>query len=100
MRGEEAVPSDPTDRATCDGRARDTGPDASLADADDEETLILSPRSVLPPRRQRGRPRGSKPRPPALAIEEILTWADAHRDRTGEWPKATSGVIPESPREK
>jgi hypothetical protein len=27
----------------------------------------------------------------------VLTWADAHRDRTGRWPNAYSGPIPEAP---
>jgi hypothetical protein len=27
----------------------------------------------------------------------VLTWTDAHRDRTGSWPNAFSGVIPEAP---
>jgi len=31
---------------------------------------------------------------PALTIEKILAWVDAHRERTGEWPTQTSGVIP------
>src|SRR5262249_14430520 len=27
---------------------------------------------------------------------QILAWADAFRERTGDWPLATSGVIPEA----
>src|SRR5438270_444564 len=37
---------------------------------------------------------------PDLAVEQILSWADAHRARTGAWPTADSGFIPEAPREK
>jgi hypothetical protein len=35
-------------------------------------------------------------RKPRLTIDEILRWADAHRARTGQWPKNRSGSIPES----
>jgi hypothetical protein len=38
-------------------------------------------------------------RPPLLEIEQILVWADAHHARTGEWPTAMSGLIPEAPGE-
>jgi hypothetical protein len=31
--------------------------------------------------------------------EEILAWADAHHERTGQWPRLWSGVIPEAPGE-
>lgn len=34
--------------------------------------------------------------PPSLTIEAILTWADAYHQRTGKWPTAFSGPIPES----
>lgn len=30
---------------------------------------------------------------PQFSIEQILSWVDAHRERTGEWPKKGSGVI-------
>ena len=30
---------------------------------------------------------------PALTIEQILMWADAHRAKTGEWPKKESGQV-------
>jgi hypothetical protein len=33
---------------------------------------------------------------PALSIEQILQWADAHHQTTGAWPTAKSGKIPES----
>src|SRR5262249_32140245 len=34
--------------------------------------------------------------PPRLTIEQILAWADAHHARTGRWPNAKSGPIPEA----
>jgi hypothetical protein len=44
--------------------------------------------------RERGRRnRGSLPH---FTVEQILTWADAHFQRTGQWPKANSGPIPEA----
>ena len=36
---------------------------------------------------------------PPLTVEQILTWADAHHARTGSWPHAWSGPIPEAPGE-
>lgn len=33
---------------------------------------------------------------PRLTIKQILQWADAYHARTGLWPTATSGVVPES----
>ncbi len=33
---------------------------------------------------------------PPLTPETILTWADAHHQRTGDWPSADSGIIPNS----
>src|SRR5216683_62911 len=33
---------------------------------------------------------------PDLSETQILTWADAHHQRTGEWPKANSGTIPDT----
>lgn len=36
---------------------------------------------------------------PKLTVETILVWADAHHQRTGEWPKPHSGPIPEAPGE-
>jgi hypothetical protein len=32
-----------------------------------------------------------------LTVEQILEWADAHFIRTGQWPTANSGAIPEAP---
>jgi hypothetical protein len=37
---------------------------------------------------------------PDLTIEQILKWADAHRMRTGQWPKVKSGEVLEAPGEK
>jgi hypothetical protein len=36
---------------------------------------------------------------PPLTVEEILAWADSHRQRCGEWPTRYSGAIPEAPGE-
>ncbi len=36
---------------------------------------------------------------PPLSREQILTWADAYRRRTGCWPDRNSGPIPEAPGE-
>jgi hypothetical protein len=51
------------------------------------------PRSKLQPPRRRP---PTLP-PPPLTVAEVLTWADAHRDRAGRWPNAYSGPIPEAP---
>jgi hypothetical protein len=37
--------------------------------------------------------------PPALTIEQILSWADRHRERTGAWPHAEAGPVPGVPGE-
>ncbi len=34
-----------------------------------------------------------------LTVDQILNWADEHHRRTGTWPKAASGIIPEVPGE-
>jgi hypothetical protein len=34
-----------------------------------------------------------------LTVRQILAWADAHHERTGQWPTAASGPIPEAPGE-
>ena len=34
---------------------------------------------------------------PALSIEQILAWADAHHERTGNWPNGRSGRVAEDP---
>ena len=36
---------------------------------------------------------------PRLSTSQVLAWAKAHRRRTGAWPSATSGPIPEAPGE-
>jgi hypothetical protein len=36
---------------------------------------------------------------PRLSLQLILTWADAFRRRTRQWPSSRSGLIPESPRD-
>ncbi len=36
---------------------------------------------------------------PRFSESQILMWADAFRRRTGEWPHADSGAIPELPTE-
>ncbi len=36
---------------------------------------------------------------PSLSVPQIVRWARAHRRRTGQWPTARSGVIPEQPHE-
>jgi hypothetical protein len=37
---------------------------------------------------------------PPLTVAQILAWADAYRRRTGSWPSAVSGSVPEAPGEK
>lgn len=37
--------------------------------------------------------------PPRLSVAGILNWADAHHQRTGAWPSASSGPIPDAPGE-
>src|SRR5262245_10887275 len=34
-----------------------------------------------------------------LSLKQILAWADTFHKRTGQWPKHTSGPIPEAPGE-
>lgn len=36
---------------------------------------------------------------PPLTIEQILAWAEAYYQRTGKWPTAASGEIPQAPGE-
>src|SRR5205085_2453111 len=36
---------------------------------------------------------------PPLTAEQILSWADAYRERHGVWPRTESGTIPEAPGE-
>jgi hypothetical protein len=49
--------------------------------------------------RHGGMPRRRPPKqpPPPLTVAEVLTWADAHRARTGSWPSAYAKRIPEAP---
>jgi hypothetical protein len=42
---------------------------------------------------------GRELRPGPLTVEQILAWADAHHERTGEWPKSTSGAVADAPGE-
>ena len=37
---------------------------------------------------------------PVLHIVDILRWADAHYDRTGEWPETKFGELFDGPDEK
>jgi hypothetical protein len=45
------------------------------------------------------RGRRNKARTPPLTVEQILSWADAHRRRTGRWPGANAGPVPDAPGE-
>jgi hypothetical protein len=36
---------------------------------------------------------------PALTVEQVLAWADAHREATGEWPVGESGPVRSAPGE-
>jgi hypothetical protein len=36
---------------------------------------------------------------PRLTLRQVRVWAAAHRERTGQWPNADSGPIPEAPGE-
>ncbi|MEX2119723.1 MAG: hypothetical protein WD847_09020 [Pirellulales bacterium] len=55
---------------------------------------LLVQRKIRRPRRLRAR------RPPTLHIAEILAWADAWFERTGNWPQQDSGHIPGTVHEK
>jgi len=44
------------------------------------------------------KPPKARNRPP-LTIEQILAWAEAHQQRTGKWPTAASGEVPEAAQE-
>jgi hypothetical protein len=41
--------------------------------------------------------RDTMPRP--LTVDQILAWADAHRERTGRWPDVTTGIVNDCPDE-
>jgi hypothetical protein len=34
---------------------------------------------------------------PLLTVEQILAWADKHRERTGRWPNRSSGPVADVP---
>src|SRR5438132_13226531 len=51
-------------------------------------------------RRPRRRPTPRKQRWPEFTVEQVLAWADAHRARTGQWPRRDSGPVLDEPREK
>jgi hypothetical protein len=36
---------------------------------------------------------------PRLTYRQIVAWAEAHRQRTGDWPNVNSGALPEAPEE-
>ena len=38
-------------------------------------------------------------RPPPLSVEQILGWAESHRQRTGVWPNAEAGSVADVPGE-
>jgi hypothetical protein len=39
-------------------------------------------------------------RRPRLTVDQILAWADAHHEATGQWPNGHSGLVGESPGER
>jgi hypothetical protein len=43
-------------------------------------------------------PEGGKGKPP-LRLEKVLAWMRAHHRRTGTWPSAAAGTVPEAPGE-
>ena len=49
-----------------------------------------APKRTRRPRRLRAKQK------PLLSVPQILAWADSHFERTGQWPKATTGWIRES----
>ena len=57
------------------------------------ETLLAEHRHVVPPS---GRRRPRKPHRTPLTLEQVLKWADEHYERTGRWPTASSGLIPDT----
>jgi hypothetical protein len=46
---------------------------------------------------ERGVQQGKDPRP--ISIPDILRWADAYKERHGQWPDSKSGPVPEAPGE-
>jgi hypothetical protein len=43
-------------------------------------------------------PKGGKGKPP-LTPEQLLTWMQAHHERTGKWPNGKSGAVQDAPGE-
>ena len=58
----------------------------------DQYRFGLLNHAVREDRDERGEPRD-------LSAEDVLAWADAFRERTGDWPTCDSGPIPEAPGE-
>jgi hypothetical protein len=49
-----------------------------------------------PRSQKKRRPRRLQEKRPPLVEEQILAWADAHHERTGDWPTKTSGRVHET----
>jgi hypothetical protein len=83
----------------CNGRAQRP---AKMKRRGRKEVASASRRTLAstaagPERRTRKQTMGS--RKPPLKVEQILTWADAHRERMGAWPTAASGPVLDAPGE-
>jgi hypothetical protein len=59
----------------------------------------LAERSSLAQLLGEHRGKRNRTRPPHLSVEQVLSWAKAHRSRTGRWPAVLTGAIPEAPGE-
>lgn len=75
--------------------ARGLGGESSLA------RLLAEQRGVIP---RTGNPQLTTERGVAkrtfgnpFTVEQVLAWAEAHRQRTGQWPNFRAGPIPEAP---
>ena len=55
--------------------------------------------SSLPQLLEKARGARNSMNPPPLSTEQILDWAEAHYQRTGEWPNQYSGPVEEQPGE-
>lgn len=66
-----------------------------------EEAIRASTPKKRAPRIRKGGPKAgaAKPKTPLVTVEQVLAWADAWHDRTGRWPRLSSGVLPEAPTE-
>jgi len=53
-------------------------------------------RHCKPRESMKKRPKRLRQRPPSLTIAQILQWADAYFQRTGNWPTARAGVVTEA----